>query len=158
VSPSPHDGHPAHESVGRAARGALEGLDEEDAPRWWMWGLWADLPLPTLLVPYGEERAGEIVHALDAHAAELERNDYRALVRARGTVQRVLGPERVLGHGAPGLEAPYADLLTEGARREGRWRAGAPRIGDVRAPGWSDGGLDLQAWLAAPGARTLAAP
>ena len=100
-SPSPHDRHPGHEVVGRAALDALSPL-EDTAPAWWMWGLWADLPFPTLIAYFGSERLRQILHALDAHAGELERNDYRRLVRGRAEANAVLGPERVFGFGARG--------------------------------------------------------
>ncbi|HEY2637780.1 MAG TPA: PIG-L family deacetylase, partial [Solirubrobacteraceae bacterium] len=45
VGPSPHDGHHGHEVVGRAARDAVPGAARP--PRLWLWGVWADLPLPT---------------------------------------------------------------------------------------------------------------
>ena len=48
VSSSPHDGHHAHELVGRAVRDALAG----SGTAWWMWGIWADLPFPTLLTAF----------------------------------------------------------------------------------------------------------
>ena len=54
-SPSPHDRHPGHEVVGRATLDALSPL-EDAAPAWWMWGLWADLPFPTLITYFGSER------------------------------------------------------------------------------------------------------
>src|SRR3954453_19534766 len=47
ISPSPHDRHHGHEVVARAAR---EVLARKPGQRWWMWGLWADLPLPSLLL------------------------------------------------------------------------------------------------------------
>ena len=44
-APSPHDGHHAHELVGRAARRALEAYSGP-VPHLWLWGVWADLPFP----------------------------------------------------------------------------------------------------------------
>ena len=44
VSPSPHDVHHGHEVVGR--RGAVHGHPASGV-RWWMWGVWGDLPAPT---------------------------------------------------------------------------------------------------------------
>src|SRR5436190_20213099 len=66
-SPSPHDRHPGHEVVGRATLDALSPL-ADSSPAWWMWGLWADLPFPTLIAYFGPERLRQILHALDAHA------------------------------------------------------------------------------------------
>jgi LmbE family N-acetylglucosaminyl deacetylase len=126
VSPQPHDGHHAHELVGRAVRDAIAGLPAEP-PAWWMWGLWADLPLPTLYIPFDDDRLAEIVPALRAYSGEIERNDYTVLVRARGEANRVLGSERVFGLGGPERTGPYAELLTEALRVEGRWMLGAAR-------------------------------
>jgi LmbE family N-acetylglucosaminyl deacetylase len=151
VAPSPHDGHPSHEAVGRAARDALAA---DGAPRLWLWGLWADLPLPTLRVAFGEDELTRATHALRAHAGEVARNDYVALLRARAVAARVLGAERVFGFGTPGRPGAYAELLTEVAFAAGEWWAGAPREPDPAAPlapvprerplGW---------WLAAPSFR-----
>lgn len=131
VSPSPHDGHPAHEVVGRAAR---EGIERGGGAHWWMWGLWADLPLPTLLTEFGEARMAEALAILAAHAGELDRNDYAALVRARAVAARVLGAERAFGFGCAGLDPPYAELLTELAVHDGRWMAYGPRRLDAALP------------------------
>lgn len=131
VSPHPGDAHPAHERAARAVQQALEALGP-DGPAWWQWGLWRELPAPNLIVPFGEERMLEILHALDAHAGELARNDYGRLVRGRATAAAVLGPERVLGWGSPGLDAPYAELLCALRWREGALRAGSARI--LRGP------------------------
>jgi LmbE family N-acetylglucosaminyl deacetylase len=142
VSPSPHDGHPAHEAVGRAAREAIERSGGR--ARWWMWGLWADLPLPTLVTEFGEARMAEVLAMLAAHAGELDRNDYAALVRARAVANRVLGAERAFGFGSAGLDGPYAELLTELAVHDGRWMAYEPRRLDASSP-----------LLGAPGERSL---
>jgi LmbE family N-acetylglucosaminyl deacetylase len=131
VSPSPHDRHPAHELVGRAARAAAA----EARLRWWMWGLWGDLPLPTLYHGFGEERLGRALQVLAAHAGELARNDYAALVRGRAQANRVLGSERVFGWGAAMRPEPYAELLTEAAPDgAGGWTAGAARVLDPAEP------------------------
>jgi LmbE family N-acetylglucosaminyl deacetylase len=44
VSPSPHDVHHAHEVVGRGVQRAVAALPP--TVRWWMWGVWGDLPAP----------------------------------------------------------------------------------------------------------------
>src|SRR3954447_14908150 len=124
VAPSPHDGHHGHEVVGRAARDACAA---RDAPRLWLWGLWADLPLPTLYVPFGDDVLDRAVDALRAHRGELARNAYVDLVRARATVARVLGSERVFGFGSAVRPAPHAELLTEADHDGAKWGAGAPR-------------------------------
>jgi len=124
VAPSPHDGHHGHEVVGRAARDACLG---DDGPRLWLWGLWADLPLPTLFVPFGDDVLDRAVGALRAHRGELERNAYVDLLRARSTVARVLGSERVFGFGSAVRPGAHAELLTEVQSTGGEWWVGAPR-------------------------------
>jgi LmbE family N-acetylglucosaminyl deacetylase len=135
VAPSPHDGHPRHEAVGRAARDAVEaGRGADPPPRLWLWGLWADLPRPTLYHGFDEVLMRQAIHVLEAHAGELERNDYRALVRARATANRVLGAQRVFGWGAEARPLPYAELLTEAVLDEGEWRTTGARLLDPADP------------------------
>jgi hypothetical protein len=125
VGPQPHDIHEAHELAGRALQGALEHVDS--SARWW--GVWAELPNPTVLMPYSERRLDEILHVLAAYKGEVERNDYRALVRGRGLVGASSGSERVFGVGAATAAAErYADLVTEVWRHDGTWRLGGPTI------------------------------
>jgi LmbE family N-acetylglucosaminyl deacetylase len=133
VSPSPHDGHHGHEVVGRAARDALRAL-RDSAPRWWMWGLWAELPFPTLVSLFGADRLDALVYALEAHAGEIARNDFADLARSRATVARVIGAEKAFGYGAEGFDRPHADLLTEAIAAGGRWTAAAPRVLDPVDP------------------------
>ncbi len=132
VAPSPHDGHHGHEVVGRAARDAVAGLSRP--PSLWLWGVWADLPFPTLYSGFGRRRLRLALRVLSAHRGELARNDYRILVRARAAASRVLGAERVFGFGEPMRAKPYAELLTEVVRDDGAWRIAGPRELDVRAP------------------------
>jgi LmbE family N-acetylglucosaminyl deacetylase len=158
VSPSPHDGHHGHEVVGRAARNAVWGR-RDDRVCWWMWGLWADLPLPTLFSGFDERRLDAVLHVLAAHAGELERNDYADLVPARGTANRVLGSERVFGFGEAMQPFPYAELLTEATVEDGSWMAGAPRLLDPDVPlPHAPGSVPIGWWLEQPSFRaTLAA-
>jgi LmbE family N-acetylglucosaminyl deacetylase len=131
VAPSPHDGHPRHEAVGRAARDAVEGGRGADPPpRLWLWGLWADLPRPTLYHGFDEALMRQATYVLEAHAGELERNDYRGFLRARATANGVLGAERVFGWGAPGRGQPFAELLMEAVVGDDGWRATAARALD----------------------------
>lgn len=148
-SPSPHDRHPGHEVVGRAALAALSPLGDL-APAWWMWGLWADLPFPTLIAYFGPERLLQILDALAAHAGELGRNDYRRLVRGRAEANAVLGPERVFGFGAKGGPGEFAELATEVVFRDGDWLLGTPRELDPSEPLVEPTRTSLSAWLAAP--------
>jgi LmbE family N-acetylglucosaminyl deacetylase len=141
--PSPHDGHHAHELVGRAARRALEAHGGH-APPLWLWGVWADLPFPTLILPFDRARLDEIRHALAAHASELARLPLTRLLEARAVVNAGVGEERVRGWGAtsdPAVE--FADLLCEVVLTPAGWQLGAPRRLDAAAP------------LAAPSARPI---
>lgn len=134
VSPSPNDRHPAHELVGGAVRDALAERGD-DAPRWWIWGLWGPLPLPTLATAFDAARMEEILDALDAHSGELARNDYRRFVRARAEMNASLGPELLFGFGSvapPG--ARFVELLTEAVRTDGRWLLGRARWLDATEP------------------------
>jgi LmbE family N-acetylglucosaminyl deacetylase len=130
VAPSPQDGHHGHEVVGRAARDAVAATR---APRLWFWGLWADLPWPTLYAGFADEALARAEHVLAAHAGELARNDYAALLRARAVASRTLGAERVFGFGSPVRPQPYAELLTE-VVHDGEWRTGAARELDPADP------------------------
>jgi LmbE family N-acetylglucosaminyl deacetylase len=148
VAPSPHDRHRGHEVAGRAT---LEVCARPGGPeRLWLWGLWADLPFPTLAVAFGEERMTEIVSALDAHAGELTRNDYRRLVRGRAEMQAVVGPERVFGFGTSGAAEPFVELLTELGRLGNRWVLAERHWLDPARPVAPLGAVVLDEWLHAP--------
>jgi LmbE family N-acetylglucosaminyl deacetylase len=148
-SPSPHDRHPGHEVVGRATLDALSPL-EDRAPAWWMWGLWADVPFPTLITYFHSERLQQILYALGAHKGELERNDYRRLVEGRAQANAVLGPELVFGFGAGGGRGELAELATEVVFKEGDWLLGRPRELDPREPLVEPTHATLSAWLTEP--------
>jgi LmbE family N-acetylglucosaminyl deacetylase len=135
VAPSPHDGHPRHEAVGRAAVAACEGA--LGAPRLWLWGLWSDLAFATLAVGFDEKRLQEVLGCLEAHEGELTRNDYRRLVHGRAEMNASLGPERVFGFGSravlpPGAE--YVELLCEALQEDGTWVLGSSRWLDPDDP------------------------
>jgi LmbE family N-acetylglucosaminyl deacetylase len=132
VAPSPHDGHHGHEVVGRAARDAVIGLAHP--PCLWLWGLWADLPIPTLYSGFGRRRMLRALWVLSSHKGELRRNDYRLLLHGRAVANRVLGSERVFGFGTAMRRQRYAELVTEVVVREGSWWTGTPRELDPRAP------------------------
>jgi LmbE family N-acetylglucosaminyl deacetylase len=151
LSPSPHDGSHGHEVVGRAARRSLQGGEA----RWWMWGIWADLPIPTLITLFDEKRLEEILYALSAHAGEIERNDYRTMVRSRGEANVILAPERVFGFGADRIEGRFAELVTEAVPQQNRFLLGSPRVltrDNLLAPPQE---LSLDPWLDTPSARDL---
>jgi LmbE family N-acetylglucosaminyl deacetylase len=148
VAPSPHDRHRGHEVAGRAA---LQVCATEPGPeRLWLWGLWADLPFPSLAVAYGEERMEEILSALAAHSGELARNDYRRLVRGRADMCAVVGPERVFGFGTSAVPGSFVELLSELGRLGNRWVLARPRWLHSAQPIGSLGNVVLDAWLHAP--------
>jgi len=145
VGPSPHDRHPFHETVGRALVAA--------APeRLWLWGLWGALPFPTTVVEFDDRRLEEIQHALEAHASQVARNDYRRLVAGRGLASTVLGAELAFGFGAEGLAGPYAELTTEVVRVGDAWRLGAARLLDPRDPFAEPTEREIGDWLHSPSA------
>jgi LmbE family N-acetylglucosaminyl deacetylase len=153
VGPSPHDGHHGHEVVGRAIRDAVEAHGEPLHTIFW--GLWADLPLPNVIVPFGQRRLAEIQRALGAHAGELVRNRLDRLVTSRAVAAAVLGPERVFGFGVSGTDSDYAELLTDVAwsPAEG-WKLTAPRELDPAQPAAAEGGQDVGWWLHARSVRS----
>lgn len=166
VAPSPHDRHPGHEVVGRGtldaarrmAEGAPEPGDASGVPRLWLWGLWADLPLPTLAVEFDRGRMEEILAALGAHAGELARNDYRRLVRGRAEMNASLGPERVFGFGSAAGGAEYVEVLSELHLIEGRYRLGLPRWLDPGSPLAGEAGPDVTDWLEGASITTTFGP
>ncbi len=155
VGPSPHDGHHAHELVGRAIRDAVELRGEPI--RVMFWGLWGELPIPNVFVPFDAARLREIQRALGLHAGELERNRYDRLLESRAAAAAVLGPERVFGFGAAGTGHEYAELLTDvGWSPSAGWRLAAPRVLDPNDPGEADG-VDIGWWLHTPSVRSVLA-
>jgi LmbE family N-acetylglucosaminyl deacetylase len=134
IGPQPHDIHEAHELAGRSARRALE--EHGSCHRWWMWGIWSELLLPNLFVPFDEERLAEITHILGAYEEEIGRNDYRQLVRGRGLAYAVIGSERVFGFGAERASPdPYAEVLTEVRLDGANWTlSAAATMSDGLAP------------------------
>lgn len=128
IGPHERDGHHGHELVGRAVRRWI-GADRPTLT-WWAWGLWSDLPSPTLLVPFDADRMAAAAHALAAHEGEVGRNDYVRLLEARAVTNAVLGAEKVFGFGAARVsDLPFADLFLERVLVPGRGPVpGAPRL------------------------------
>jgi LmbE family N-acetylglucosaminyl deacetylase len=154
VSPSPHDVHHGHETVGRGVQRAMTAL----APtvRWWMWGVWGDLPAPNVLFPFNERTMKRALHILDAYAGELERNDFRRLLTGRATANAVLGSERVFGFGAPAASSlPYAEVLTEVRLMEGRWMASRAHQLDEGPFTDAQFDMDLTVWVESPSVHEL---
>lgn len=163
VGPSPRDVQPAHEAVARAIRDALASSGGQ-GPSWWMWAIWGELPLPTLGVAFDRGRLGEILSALEAYEGELERNDYRTLVRGRSEMNASRAPELLFGFGSARKReaAECAELLCEVVPRDGAWRLGAPRWLDpavpLAPPSDTDAGEWLQARPVTPPARLKRQP
>jgi LmbE family N-acetylglucosaminyl deacetylase len=157
VSPSPHDVHHGHEVVGRGIQHALEDSLPPHV-RWWMWGVWGDLPGPNVFYPFADGEMAAMLHILEAYAGELERNDFRRLLTGRATANAVLGSERVFGFGSPAASTlPYAELLTEVRYVDGRFMAsGAHQLDE----GSSEAAftVDLTAWVTSPSAHDLIGP
>jgi LmbE family N-acetylglucosaminyl deacetylase len=154
VSPSPHDVHHGHEAVGRGVQRAMATLPT--SVRWWMWGVWGDLPAPNVFHPFGDGELARMLHILEAYAGELERNDFRRLLTGRATANAVLGSERVFGFGAPAASAlPYAEVLTEVRHIEGRFMASEPHGLDEGPFPDAQFDLDLTAWVESPTAHEL---
>lgn len=148
VSPQPHDRHHAHELVARAVRDLIVDHRAGGCSRWWMWALWGDLPLPTIMVPFDERRLDEITSALEAHEQELGRNDYRRLVHGRAEMNASRGPELVFGFGSPGDPGPYVELLTEAVFANGRWLLGTPqRLDPTLTPNEPPSRVAIGDWL-----------
>ncbi len=154
VSPSPHDVHHGHEAVGRGVQRALDALP--DTVRWWMWGVWGDLPAPNVFHPYEQSVLDRAMHVLDAYAGELERNDYRPYLAGRAACSAIMGSERVFGFGAPAATTlPYADLLTEVRLLDGRFMASEGHFLDQGPEPTTLYDLDLTPWVTAPSVHEL---
>jgi LmbE family N-acetylglucosaminyl deacetylase len=148
-APSPHDGHHAHELVGRAARRAVEA-HAGPVPPLWLWGVWADLPFPTMIAPFGAERLAEIRHALAAHASEQARLPLDRLVAARAVLAAGAGEERIHGTGLAGdASIELAELLCEVVLGPGGWLLGAPRRFHAATPLASPSERPIGWWLEA---------
>ena len=147
--PSPHDGHHAHELVGRAARRALEA-HPAPAPPLWLWGVWADLPFPTLMTPFDAGRLADIKYALAAHASEQARLPLDRLVEARAVLAAGVGEERMYGSGLEGdVSIELAELLCEVVLGPDGWRLGSTRRVDAEAPLASASERAIGWWLEA---------
>jgi len=148
VSPSPHDVHHGHEAVGRGVQRAMASM--AGGVRWWMWGVWGDLPTPNVFYPFGEGELERMLHILEAYQGELERNDYRRLLTGRAMANAVLGSERVFGFGsAAATTLPYAELLTEVTCVESRFMASDPHALD-EGSSEADFRVDLSHWVESP--------
>ena len=147
VSASPHDGHHGHEMVARAVLSALQ--DSEKRPRLWLWGLWADLPFPTIYAPFDEAIMGIAQDTIQCYTGEVDRNDYATLLSSRARTRAILGVEQVFGYGREGMScAPYADLLTECLPEPRGWMLGSARLLEpLSEPAACGTGQDIRWWL-----------
>jgi len=154
VSPSPHDVHHAHEAVGRGVQRAMAALPP--TVRWWMWGVWGDLPAPNVYYGFDAAVLDRALHILDAYSGELERNDYRPFLTGRAAVNAVMGSERVFGFGSPAASTrPYADIVTEVRLVDGRFMASEPHHLDQGPEPSALYDVDLTAWLHSPTVHEL---
>ena len=111
-------------SSSAAPRGARSRRTPAPAPPLWLWGVWADLPFPTLIAPFDRARLAEIQDALAAHASELARLPLDRLVEARAVLNAGVGEERVYGSGLAGDPSiELAELLCEVVLGAGRLEA-----------------------------------
>jgi LmbE family N-acetylglucosaminyl deacetylase len=154
VSPSPHDVHHGHECVGRGVQRALAALPPN--VRWWMWGVWGDLPAPNVFYDFDQAVLDRVLHILDAYAGELTRNDYRQFLTGRAMANAVMGSERVFGFGSAAANRhPYAELVTEVRLLDGRFMASEPHFLDQGPEPRAGYDVDLTPWLDAPSAHEL---
>ncbi|HEY1828409.1 MAG TPA: PIG-L family deacetylase [Acidimicrobiales bacterium] len=154
VSPTPHDVHHGHECIGRGVQRAMAGLPT--GTRWWMWGVWGDLPTPNVFYAFDQKTMDRALHILEAYAGELARNDYRAFLTGRASVNAVMGSERVFGFGsAAATTLPYAELLSEVRLMDGRFMASEPHHLDQGPEPTTLYDLDLTPWLATPSVHEL---
>ncbi|HEY2214381.1 MAG TPA: hypothetical protein VGH31_04935, partial [Acidimicrobiales bacterium] len=124
--------------------------------RWWMWGVWGDLPAPNVFFPFDEVSLNRQLHILEAYEGELERNNYRQLLSGRAMANAVLGSERVFGFGYPAASTlPYAEVLTEVRHLDGHWMASQPHHLDEGPAHTDQFDLDLSAWLNGPSVHDL---
>ena len=157
VSPSPHDVHHGHECVARGVQRAMDALPP--SIRWWMWGIWGDLPAPNTFYAFGEPDLARMLHILEAYPGELERNDYRRLLAGRSTINAVLGSERVFGFGSPAASRlPYAEVLTEVRRVGRRWLASEGHHLDDGPLEATQFDVDLTAWVDSPSVHQVVGP
>ncbi len=154
VGPSPHDVHQAHELTGRAIREVLASRD--DPPPWWIWAIWGDLPFPTVIAVFDDERQAEIADALSAHAGEMTRADHRLHVDSRSKLTAVTAAEKVFGFGAPALATARAEVVTEVVREDGAWKLGVPRTLSAADPLARPSSRSVDSWINSPSPRDLA--
>jgi LmbE family N-acetylglucosaminyl deacetylase len=154
VSPSPHDVHHGHETIGRGVQRAMAMLPP--TVRWWMWGVWGDLPAPNIYYGFDQPVMDRALGILEAYRGELERNDYRTFLAGRARANAVMGSERVFGFGSAAANTkPYAELLTEVRVLDGRFMASEPHHLDEGPEPGTAYDVDLTPWLDSPSVHEL---
>lgn len=154
VSPTPHDVHHGHECIARGVQAALASIPS--SVRWWMWGVWGDLPTPNVYYGFDQTTMDRALHILEAYSGELDRNDYRAFLTGRAKVNAVMGSERVFGFGSAAASTlPYAELLTEVRLIDGRFMASEPHHLDQGPEPTTRYDVDLTPWLTGPSVHEL---
>jgi hypothetical protein len=114
--------------------------------------------LPTIGTVFDEARLTEIAFALEAHAGELDRIDYRKALRGRGEMNSALGPELLFGFRSKSDAGPYVELLTEAVLVRGRWFLGRAHWFDVDEYAVEPSDVELTAWLDAPSVSDMFGP
>ena len=79
------------------------------------------LEFPTLAIDFDDRRMEDILWALGAYVSELERNDFRRLVRGRAEMNASIVPELIFGFGEPARSLHFIEALTEVVLVRGRW-------------------------------------
>jgi LmbE family N-acetylglucosaminyl deacetylase len=154
ASPSPHDVHHGHEAVARGVQQAFGAMPQTE--RWWMWGVWGDLPAPNVFYGFDQPVLDRALHILEAYGGELERNDYRAFLSGRAQANAIMGSERVFGFGSGRASAlPFAEVVTEVRHLDGRFMASEPHYLDQGPEPSAEYDFDLTPWIEAPSAHDL---
>jgi LmbE family N-acetylglucosaminyl deacetylase len=157
ITCSPHDGHHGHEVTARAVLRAAAGIGRR-CPKVWLWGLWGELPFPTLYSAVGSREMRKAIAVLNEYGEEIGRNDYASLLRVRARANAILGSERVFGFGsARASPKPYAELLTECVLVDRQWYLGSSRLLDLEVePAIPTPRHAVSWWLDLPSVHKLA--
>ena len=148
-SPSLHDRHPGHEVVGRATLAALSSLGD-GAPAWWMWGLWADLPFPTLSPTSGPSACGRSCARWTRTPVSWGETTTGGWCEAGPRPTPSWAPSECSASGLEGARGELAELATEVVFRDGDWLLGTPRELDPREPLVEPTRSSVSAWLSEP--------
>ena len=124
--------------------------------RWWMWGVWGDLPAPNVFYAFGEKR----ISLACCTSSRRTRVSSSATTSAGSSpaapaANAVLGSEQVLGFGsaAAGAPLPYAEVLTEVKYVGDRFLASEPHPLD-EGSSEADFTVDLSPWVESRGVQS----